>query len=259
MNLTAKAVLSRWRLMVLVAVGLVMGGAEAYKLTNNKGYEPLQPIPYSHALHAGLGEGQLGMDCLYCHGSAEVSKHAGVPSVDTCMGCHSVVRTDRENIIKLTEYYESGESIPWVRIHSVPDHVYFNHAQHVAAGVDCQTCHGPIEEMEVVYQYVDLSMGWCMACHRNDDYIMTPEKQAQYSPEIASANADNTEYQSVRMQMWNADQMNSALEGKDPVAQHELIVQALGYDHFARQAGNGVIDHVKAFQNASLNCITCHY
>ncbi|MDX1973167.1 MAG: cytochrome c3 family protein, partial [Candidatus Sumerlaeia bacterium] len=143
MNLTAKAILSRWRLMVLVGVGLIMGGAEAYKLTNNKGYEPLQPIPYSHKLHAGLEDGQLGMQCLYCHGSAEKSAHAGVPSVDTCMGCHTLVKTDSPYIKQLTEYYQSGESVPWVRIHSLPDHAYFNHAAHVAAGVACQTCHGP--------------------------------------------------------------------------------------------------------------------
>lgn len=258
MNLTAKAVLSRWRLMALLAVGLIMGGAEAYKLTNNKGYQPLQPIPYSHALHAGIGEGQLGIECLYCHGSAEKSKHAGVPTVDTCMGCHTLVRTQKDSIKKLTEYYESGESIPWVRIHSLPDHAYFNHSQHVAAGVACQTCHGPIQEMEVVYQYVDTTMGWCMSCHRNDDYIMTPEKQAKFSPEIAHAEGSHGEYQSVRDAMWNAESMNKALEGKDPVAQHELVVQALGFDNMARQTGKGVIDHVKAFQNASLNCITCH-
>lgn len=258
MNLTAKAVLSRWRLMVIVAVSLIMGGAEAYKLTNNKGYEPIQPIAYSHALHAGLGEGQLGMECLYCHTTAEKSAHAGVPPVETCMGCHAVVRTDRPEIIKLKEYYDKGESIPWVRIHSLPDHAYFNHSQHVAAGVACQTCHGPIQEMEVVYQYLDTSMGWCMSCHRNDDYIMTPEKQAKYSPQIAAANGDNAEYASIRKQMWDAEGINKMTEGKDPAAQHELIVQALGYDEMARQTGPGVIDHVKAFQNASLNCITCH-
>lgn len=258
MNVTAKAILSRWRLMVLVAIALIMGGAQAFKLTHNRGYQPLQPIAYSHALHAGLGEGQLGMECLYCHGSAEKGKHAGVPSVDTCMGCHSLVRTDRPEIQKLTEYYESGESVPWVRIHSLPDHAYFNHSQHVAAGVDCQTCHGPIQEMEVVYQAVDLSMGWCMSCHRNDDYIYTPEKQAAFGADPTNVENGEDEYASVKVAMWDADGFDQMTRDKDPVAQHELIVQAMGYDRYSRQTGPGVIDHVKAFQNAPLNCITCH-
>lgn len=255
MNITAKAILSRWRLMAMFLVILIMGAAEAYKLTHNQGYEPTQPIPYSHALHAGLEDGQLGMECLYCHTSAEYSRHAGVPSVDTCMGCHTLVKTDSEHIIKLTEYYESGEPVPWVRIHSLPDHVYFNHAQHVAAGVDCQTCHGPIETMEVVYQFEDISMGWCMECHRNDDYMYTPENQnvdADKEVEI------DGEYVSITEAFYTKDQMDEILSEQDPTQQHDLIVQSLGYDHYARQAGKGVIDHVKAFQNASLNCITCH-
>lgn len=271
MKVTAEAILSRWRLVFLVAILLVAGGVKALELTHNRGYEPTQPIPFSHKLHAG----ELGMDCLYCHTSAEYSKHATVPSVESCMGCHSVVRTDRETIQTLTEYYESGEPVPWVRIHSLPDHAYFNHALHVNAGVACQECHGPIQEMEVVYQYVDTSMGWCMSCHRSDEYVQTPERIAASAERNEFAHSfyrtggpgkvDSEElerkYASVRKNIWNGEDLDRLDAEHDRATMHTLIVEALGYDSLARQEGRrgaGVVDHIKAFQNAELNCNTCH-
>ncbi len=250
MKITAQTVLARWRLFALVGIVLLVVGFKAWTLTNNKGYMPDQPIAYSHALHAGT----LGMDCLYCHTNAERSRHATVPPVSTCMGCHQTVRTDRPEIQKLAGYYDRDESVPWNRVWSLPDHVFFNHEAHVGAGVACQTCHGPIETMEKVYQYVDFSMGWCMSCHRNDEYIRTPEKQAKFS----SLKADSAAFKSIRPEIWNEADLEKATKEADPVKQHELIVKALGYDSLARQTGPGAIDHIKAFQNAPLNCNTCH-
>lgn len=153
----------------------------------NQGYEPVQEIHYSHRIHAG----DNGIDCKYCHSSARVSKHSGIPSLNICMNCHKSIYEVAETTA--TEEYSkafydgeikklyaavgwddanqkyTGETKPvkWTRIHNLPDFAYFNHSQHVSvAGVECQTCHGPVEEMEIMYQYAPLTMGWCINCHR---------------------------------------------------------------------------------------------
>lgn len=147
-----------------------------------EGYQPEQPIAFSHALHAG--ENQI--DCQYCHYGAEKGKHSNIPSANVCMNCHTYVQEgskygekeidkiyaavgfDRET----SSYIEGYEQKPikWVRIHNLPDLAYFSHAQHVNAGnIECQTCHGPVEEMEVLYQYSPLTMGWCINCHRESE------------------------------------------------------------------------------------------
>ena len=153
----------------------------------DQGYEPIQPIHYSHKIHAG----DNGIDCKYCHSSARVSKHSGIPSLNVCMNCHKSIyevapSTATEEYSK--EFYDAeiqklynavgwddveqkytGKTKPvkWIRIHNLPDFAYFNHSQHVTvAGVECQTCHGPVEEMEIMYQHSPLTMGWCINCHR---------------------------------------------------------------------------------------------
>jgi hypothetical protein len=131
----------------------------------NTGYSPEQPIPYSHELHVG----KLGMQCQYCHNQVERSKHANIPTLQTCMNCHMQVKTDSPHIQKMREAYDAGNSIEWVRVHMLPDHVQFNHSAHISKGVNCQTCHGPIETMERVSQYADLSMGFCVNCHRQEE------------------------------------------------------------------------------------------
>lgn len=163
---------------------------------NQQGYEPAQPIDFSHRLHAG----ELQISCLYCHAGAEKSRHAGIPAASTCMNCHrfvaaplGAVRAEDElakkekraprkivspEISKLYTALGLGDDlkpsaervarpIEWVRIHSLPDFAYFDHRAHVSAGVSCQTCHGPVETMERVRQVSDLSMGWCVNCHRD--------------------------------------------------------------------------------------------
>jgi mono/diheme cytochrome c family protein len=154
----------------------------------DQGYMPVQPIHYSHKIHSGDNK----IDCKYCHSSARVSKHSGIPSLNVCMNCHMNIAeyNGEEDLEKgyTKEFYTNeikklykavgwdeetqqytGETQPvkWVRIHNLPDFVYFNHAQHVeVAGVDCQKCHGPVEEMEIMYQHSSLTMGWCIDCHR---------------------------------------------------------------------------------------------
>ena len=168
----------------------------------DQGYEPVQPIHYSHKIHAG----DNGIDCKYCHSSARVSKHSGIPSLNICMNCHKSiyeVAPETATAEYSKEFYDgeiqklykavgwndaeqkyTGETQPvkWVRIHNLPDFAYFNHSQHVTvAGVECQTCHGPVEEMEIMYQHESLTMGWCIDCHRKTNVKV---KDNQYYAKI---------------------------------------------------------------------------
>lgn len=187
---------------VVLLIGLFFGlitlgqGMSTWRLPDREtGYSPKQPIDYSHRLHAG----ELQMDCQFCHTAADKSRHAGIPSSDVCMKCHKIVtssfdvlqneiaQADKEKrkpkpviSTELKKLYDSfgldeamqpkpdagPTSIPWVRVHNLPDYVYFDHRAHVTAGVSCQKCHGPVESMERVRQVESLSMGWCVNCHR---------------------------------------------------------------------------------------------
>lgn len=141
---------------------------EAIGLGRSQDYAPLQPIKFSHVVHAGENE----IDCQYCHHTAEQSKSAGIPSTNVCLNCHTLVRdatrSGKFEIKKIHAAIDSGKAVEWIRIHRLPDFVFFSHAQHVGAGkLDCALCHGPVEEMHVMRQYADLSMGWCLDCHRS--------------------------------------------------------------------------------------------
>ena len=148
----------------------------AFTIGVQQGYQPTQPIAFSHKLHAG----QYEIDCQYCHTGVRKSKSANIPSPNICMNCHSQVKTESEEIQKIyaaidydpdtKTYGTETKPIEWIRVHNLPDLAYFNHSQHVnVAELECQTCHGPIEEMEVVYQYSNLTMGWCINCHRETE------------------------------------------------------------------------------------------
>jgi hypothetical protein len=185
-------------LLIGLSFGLItlVSGMSAWRLPDREqGYAPQQPIAYSHRLHAG----ELQIDCRFCHWAADQSRHAGIPSTDVCMKCHAIVtcsynalqqeaqQADKEKrkprqivSAELRKLYDSfgldeslqhkpgavPASIPWVRVHNLPDYVYFDHRAHVTAGVTCQRCHGPVESMERVSQFESLSMGWCVSCHR---------------------------------------------------------------------------------------------
>ena len=127
------------------------------------GYQPTQPIPYSHKLHAG----NLGLDCLYCHTSVDKSSYAAIPSTQTCMNCHTKVKGTSVVLEPLRKSYEADQPIPWVKVHRLPDYVYFNHSAHVNSGVSCVSCHGRIDQMVEVKQVEPLTMTWCLECHRN--------------------------------------------------------------------------------------------
>jgi mono/diheme cytochrome c family protein len=187
-----KAFVNNQFLMLVVAIFFLLSSAYfvygyLMQVGVNQGYQPIQPIHYSHKIHAG----DNGIDCKYCHSSARVSKHSGIPALNVCMNCHKSIyevapSTATEEYSKAfydgeikklydavgwddaeQKYTGKTKPVKWVRIHNLPDFAYFNHSQHVTvAGLECQTCHGPVEEMEIMYQFSPLTMGWCINCHR---------------------------------------------------------------------------------------------
>ena len=191
-----QAIVKNQFLIFILVVGFLLSSAYftygyLMQVGIDQGYAPIQPIHYSHKIHAGANQ----IECKYCHSSARVSKHSGIPSLNVCMNCHeyiaeyngeedlengytrdfytneikklySAVGWDEENQV----YTGNTKPVKWVRIHNLPDFVYFNHAQHAqVAKIECQTCHGPVEEMEIMYQYSPLTMGWCIDCHRESN------------------------------------------------------------------------------------------
>lgn len=153
-----------------------------------QGYAPTQPIAFSHKLHAGMYE----IGCQYCHTGVEKSKNANIPSANICMNCHNHVKTTSPEIQKIWKAVEKDQPIEWVRVHNLPDLAYFNHSQHVnVGGLECQTCHGPIEEMEVVQQYSPLTMGWCINCHRETAVNFEDNEYYDKLIEFHEANQDD--------------------------------------------------------------------
>ncbi len=154
----------------LYFVGLVWYGFSP--ITTDVGYQPTQPVPFSHKVHAG----DLGMDCRYCHTTVERAAKAAIPPTQTCMNCHTAIHnvpvaadpTDlvNDNVEPLILSYLNGTPMMWRRVHDLPDYAYFDHSAHVTRGVSCVECHGRIDRMDTVYQFAQLDMGWCLSCHR---------------------------------------------------------------------------------------------
>jgi hypothetical protein len=154
-------------LLVALVVQVKMIATAAIDLGRSQNYAPDQPIKFSHKVHAGDNQ----IDCKYCHSTAEFGKSAGIPAMELCMNCHVLVRegtrSGKFEISKVVEANETKKPVEWVRLHNLPDHVFFSHAQHVGvAKVDCKQCHGEVKEMDIMKQTSDLSMGWCINCHR---------------------------------------------------------------------------------------------
>ncbi len=186
---------------VLISLLAMISGARSFHLPDNhQDYQPIQPIAFSHHQHAG----QLAIDCAYCHHAAETSRHAGIPAASVCMNCHSVVTSSWGAVLaederakqeirsplpitspELQKLYDAlaldtqrqpdpektAAPIEWIKIHNLPDYVYFDHRAHVNVGIDCHVCHGNVESMERVRQVKSLSMGWCVSCHRESNRI----------------------------------------------------------------------------------------
>ena len=161
---------ANWLPLVLGVGAALTGGAVTLGVTyyftpkyTRVGYEPVQPVPFSHAVHAG----QLGMDCRYCHSMVDKTWVANIPAASTCMNCHNQVLKDDPRLALVHESAATGKPIPWVQIHITPDYVYFNHSVHVARGISCVECHGRVDQMNEVYHAKPFSMSFCLDCHRD--------------------------------------------------------------------------------------------
>ena len=192
-------VFQRWTnyLLLILVIGVAGAGLYAPVLvqlgasarTLNVGYAPQQPVPFSHAQHAG----QLGIDCRYCHVGADKGPHSTLPATQTCMNCHASVKTtarvtdpdnptaqiEAENpkLAPVFQSWKTGKPVEWTRIHDLPDYAYFNHSAHVNRGVSCVSCHGRVDQMDVVAQAQPLSMSWCLDCHRNPAPHLRPQSE----------------------------------------------------------------------------------
>lgn len=153
--------------LVTVVAGVWYWGSPKY---TDVGYAPVQPVLFSHKLHAG----DLGMDCRYCHNTVERAAKAAVPPTATCMNCHGNVRQASPQLAAIRESAATGKAVDWVRVHMLPDYAYFDHSVHLAAGVGCSSCHGRIDQMKIVRQAQPLSMAWCLDCHRNPGPSIRP-------------------------------------------------------------------------------------
>jgi len=139
-------------------------------VATDSGYQPEQPIPFSHQLHAG----ELGMDCRYCHNTVEHAARAAIPPTQTCLNCHDQIQKDDPVLEPLRLSRETGVPVPWVRVHDLPDYAFFDHSAHVSRGVGCVTCHGRVDNMETVSRFAPLSMSWCLDCHRDPEPHVRP-------------------------------------------------------------------------------------
>lgn len=153
------------------------------------GYQPTQPVPYSHEFHVG----QLGMSCRYCHTHVDQAPHSNVPATQTCMNCHLRIKSQSPILAEVRNSWTSGTPVRWNQVHRLPGYAYFNHAVHINRGVGCQSCHGAINEMKVVYHAEPLSMGWCLDCHRNPAPHLRPRNEVynlDWKPEFSETAAE---------------------------------------------------------------------
>jgi Cytochrome c7 and related cytochrome c len=172
-------------IFVVAALGWGLNEFQRSPYITYAGVARPQPVPFSHEHHVAA----LGIDCRYCHTSVETSSFAGIPPTKTCMNCHSQIWTTAPMLEPVRESYRSGKSLVWNRVNDLPDFVYFNHSIHIAKGVGCNTCHGPVDRMPLMYNYASLQMEWCLNCHRNADEYLRPLSQVfnmRYEPPSTS-------------------------------------------------------------------------
>jgi hypothetical protein len=159
--------------LIVIAVGVALNSLQRSPWVTRQGQRPDQPVPFSHKHHV---EG-LGLQCQYCHTSVEKSSYAGIPPTKTCMNCHSQIWTDAPLLQPVRNSWATGESIQWIKVHDLPDYVYFNHEIHVNKGIGCASCHGRVDEMPLMYEENSLQMEWCLNCHRNPVKNLRPTSE----------------------------------------------------------------------------------
>lgn len=208
------------------------------------GYQPTQPIPYSHALHVG----QLGLDCRYCHTTVDKASFAAIPPAQTCMNCHTNIKKESPKLAPLHAAWDSGQPVKWVTVHDLADFAYFNHSAHVNKGVSCVECHGRIDHMgeEGVHQAKNLSMSWCIQCHRNPENVLRPRDQVTnlgWTVDKLSLSDPGSE----SFKIFKALQAKNTADGKDP-----NVITQLELGSFLKVQYN-IRDH-----QYMTSCSTCH-
>jgi hypothetical protein len=202
---------NRLPLMIIIGVLLISTAVTAgvwYYFTNkytDVGYMPLQPVAFSHSIHAD----QLGVDCRYCHNAVEKSWYSNIPAASVCMNCHNQVLKDDPKLALVRDSYATGKPIPWVQIHKLPDYVYFNHSVHVTRGVSCVECHGQINKMDEVYKAKPLTMAFCLDCHRDPAKHLRPlDKITDLDWKPASLEQQNDDGKKL-MAQWHTESLHN--------------------------------------------------
>ena len=159
--------------LIVIALGVTLDQLQRSPWVTRQGQRPDQPVPFSHKHHV---QG-LGLQCQYCHVTVEKSSYAGIPPTKTCINCHSQIWTNAQLLEPVRSSWATGQSLVWTKVHDLPDFVYFNHSVHVTKGVGCNTCHGPVDQMPLMYQAESLQMEWCLGCHRQPQNNLRPRDQ----------------------------------------------------------------------------------
>jgi len=196
-------VLKKWVTLLVLGAPVYLVALIAYGVTPEAlriGYQPDQPVPYSHALHAG----ELGIDCRYCHSVVERGAKAAIPPAGVCMNCHSTVKKDSDVLLPVRQAFAENEPVHWTRVTDLPDYVYFNHQAHVNAAVGCESCHGRVDQMVKVYQFAPLTMAWCLECHKNPaPHLRKPENVTKMGYDDPKSMPHRTEREGVDVKAKN--------------------------------------------------------
>jgi hypothetical protein len=224
---------------VLLVSGLLWAALELQRSPyyTYAGVARMQPVPFSHQHHVA----GLGIDCRYCHTSVETSGFAGIPPTKTCMNCHSQIWTNAPMLEPVRESYRTGNSLVWTRVNRLPDFVYFDHSIHVNKGVGCNSCHGPVDKMPLMFNYASLQMEWCLNCHRAPEKFLRPHK-------VAGSEDDQV--------------FNMAYE--QPTSLHPVVLpDGQRFTEQTNAKGTGLGDYLKTSKNVRsvrdiTSCNTCH-
>jgi len=211
----------------LAILGAIVVLAVPYYFTpkyTREGYTPTQPVPFDHSLHVQ----QVGLDCRYCHSNVELSSHSNIPTSQVCANCHSPelgkIGLENPNLDGVRHSIATGDPIRWVRVHALPDYVYFNHAVHVNRGVSCVSCHGKVNEMKVVSHAEPHSMGWCLDCHRNPEEHLRPLDQVFNLDFDAQSDVSRDKFYAEMLQRGtDPSEILSAIRGEDQVEVPEEV------------------------------------
>jgi hypothetical protein len=226
--------------LIVIALGVGLNSLQRSPWVTRQGQRPDQPVPFSHKHHV---EG-LGLQCQYCHTSVEKASYAGIPPTKTCINCHAQIWTNAELLEPVRHSWATGESINWIKVHDLPDYVYFNHEIHVNKGIGCASCHGRVDQMPLMYQQASLQMEWCLNCHRNPAVNLRPTSEI-YNMAWSGPSTDKP--------VWCAEAPGKNVNGtgdrtptaqglscttKDPAAQNPRIAMLQGIDKLRPQSGD---------------------